>query len=127
RSCSDLTLVTEKRMPPLLLETSFFGQRFVPITGRTVREDAVPIEMPVGLWVLFERGEAHDRAHDFPALFADLHAMLDRWHDVDVSDGTAGDLAAERIGALLASGKKVGYEEFEARAQALFDAGVRAH
>ncbi len=74
-------------------------------------------EIPVGLWVLFERSMAHAASADSAAEFADLHSILERHGDVELPTGTAGELATERILALLASGQSHGYEPFEARAR----------
>ncbi len=120
RSCAGLDMDTERRTG-----TGPFGARFVPVAGRVVDESVEPILLPVGLWVTLEEAEAHERAHDTKAEFADLHAILERWHDIELGEGTAGDLAAERVGALLSAGKLDGYAEYEKRAQDLFDAGVR--
>jgi len=78
-------------------------------------------EIPVGLWVLFERSIAHAASADSAAEFADLHAILERYRDVELPTGTARDLATERILALLASGRSSGYEPFESRARVALD------
>jgi outer membrane protein assembly factor BamB len=120
RTGEDLPLEAERRV-----DASAFGARFVPIAGRVVDESVEPVLLPVGLWVRLEEAAQHARAHDVPAEFADLHTILERWHDVDLGEATAGDLAAERVGALLNAGQRDGYEIYEKRAQDLFEAGVR--
>jgi outer membrane protein assembly factor BamB len=127
KSCADLTLVcasapnddgrTEAGMDPL----RGFEPRFAPVIGNTAKPDAVPIEMPVGLWVAFERASNDAAAGDVAHLFAELHRILERYGDVELSSGSASDLASDAIGGLLANGKRDGYEVFEARAKALLD------
>ncbi len=85
-----------------------------PIEG--IEETA--FEIPAGLWVLCERAAAQALAGDSAAEFAELHAILERYGDVEVPTGTAGELATERILAMLAAGRTAGYEPFEARAAA---------
>lgn len=83
-------------------------------------------EIPCGLWVLFERASAHAVSGDTAAEFADLHAILERFGELEVAGVTFGDLAAERIRALLDAGRTAGYEPFEARARANLEAARAA-
>ncbi|MCY2958641.1 MAG: PQQ-binding-like beta-propeller repeat protein [Planctomycetota bacterium] len=90
---------------------------FAPAGRMDGAEDGT-FEIPCGLWVLCERALAHAARGDSAAEFADLHAILERYGAIAIPTGTAGELATERILALLASGTTAGYEPFEARARA---------
>jgi len=89
---------------------------FAPVADVDEAEDGA-FEVPCGLWVLCERALTHATLGDAAAEFVDLHAILERYGSVDVTIGTAGELATERILALLAAGRDAGYEPFEARAR----------
>ncbi len=93
--------------------------RLVPV-GPEAADGAV--EIPVPLWVLLERATVNAEIGDVAAEFADLHAILALHADVALPLETAGDAASERILALLAAGRRDGYEAFEARARAALDA-----
>src|SRR5262249_39778325 len=58
---------------------------------------------------------------------ASLHAILERYGSVELPGGSAGSLAADRIGALLREGRTEGYEAFETRAKELFEEASAAH
>lgn len=90
---------------------------FAPVSPLDAPDDE-GFEIPCGLWVLCERALAHASVGDSASEFAALHAILERHGSVELPTGTAGELATERILALLASGNAVGYEPFEARARA---------
>lgn len=90
---------------------------FAPVARLEGLEDGA-FEIPCGLWVLCERALTHANLGDSAAEFVELHAILERFGDVELPTGTAGELATERILALLASGRNAGYEPFEERARA---------
>jgi len=96
-----------------------------PITRPEESTDS-SFEVPCGLWVLFERASAHALSGDTAAEFGDLHAILERFGELEVAGVTFGDLATERIRALLDAGRTAGYEPFESRARANLEAARAA-
>ena len=126
RECGDLALLTEVRADDGSAPLPF-GASYLPVTGGKPADDVVVVEMPVGLWVVMERARVHARTADTRGEFADLHAVLERYADVELVTGRAGDLAEARLAALVSSGRTEGFEDYEARAQAILDAGVAAH
>jgi outer membrane protein assembly factor BamB len=129
RCCADLPLVcdaTPAETPDATHAPSPTLPRFVPMVGSIARRDWVPCEMPVGLWVLFERIAAASAGGDSPAELAGLHGVLERYAEIELPQGSAGALAGERIGRLVREGRSAGYEVFEARAQKLLDEALAA-
>jgi len=96
----------------------------LPVVGSLARKDSAPFEVPAGLWVLFERATGAASAGDSAAEFLELHAVLERFPDVELAQGSAAQIASDRIGRLLREGRRDGYDAFEARAQKLFDEAV---
>jgi outer membrane protein assembly factor BamB len=120
RACKDLTVLCDST-PSADAKMRGGSSRFVPLVGSTAKSDAVPFEMPVGLWVICERSAAFAASGDRPRLFGELHRALELYADVELPTGTAGEWASESIAGLLASGRRDGYEPFEARARGMFD------
>ncbi|MBL8860510.1 MAG: PQQ-binding-like beta-propeller repeat protein [Planctomycetes bacterium] len=83
-------------------------------------------QVPCALWVRLERALIHAASGDTEAEYAELHAILDENAEVSLGGTSAGELATERILALLAQGRTVGYAPFEQRAQASLDAARAA-
>lgn len=123
RSCSDLPVLCDSAA----VEDADPGRegtgipRLVPVVGSVVRRDSTPWEVPVGLWVLLERAGGAASAGDSASELALLHAMLERYADVELSQGSIESIVGERIGRLLRDGRAEGYAAFEARAQKLLD------
>jgi outer membrane protein assembly factor BamB/tetratricopeptide (TPR) repeat protein len=100
--------------------------RLTPIVGSLARRESNPWEIPTGLWVLFERIAAANVAGDARAELVDLHAVLERYPDIELPQGSAGSVAADRIAVLIHDGNAEGYEAFETRAQKLYDEALSA-
>jgi outer membrane protein assembly factor BamB len=126
RSCADLPLVVGFRIPNDAASTPF-GIEFYPQSSARPDDSSALPEMPVGLWVLIQRDGRSARRNDDAGEFAALHAILERYPKVEVLTWQAGELARQRIEALLAAGRRQGYDVFEARAQSLYEEGVRTH
>jgi len=124
RSCADLPLAISLRVPNDAAGTPF-GIEFHPLSREQQADASTAPEMPVGLWVLIQRDARSAKTGDSAGEFTALHAILERYADVEVLTWKAGELAAQRIVALTAAGRTGGYAAFEARAQALFEEGVR--
>ena len=93
--------------------------RLAPVAGRLATETPPePMNLPVGLWVLVERSRflAERGLRDHEREFADLHAILHRYADHELVDGTAGRWAAARIGVKLERGERDGYGAYAQRA-----------
>ena len=85
------------------------------------------VELPVGLWVLFERGSAARRTHSVVAELECLEGVLSAYADQALPQGPAGALARARIAELFAGSAKETLEPFEVRAAgALADARTRS-
>ncbi len=110
-----------------LLDDADRGLRvtFHPLTPSDASEDQ-GFEIPAGLYVLCERAQTHAAVGDSASEFVALHAILERFGDVEIPTGTAGELATERILALLAAGRTDGYEPFELRARASLERALSA-
>ncbi len=129
QSCAELPLVcTITPLPNTDGESGVTGEvrlpRFVPAQVAALDNGDARCQLPVGLWVLFERAALARDAADSAAEFAALHALLERYADVDLAGGTAGEMAAERIGSMLRAGRTSGYEVFESRAKAELEAAL---
>jgi hypothetical protein len=124
--CSDLPIVCDAVRDAGEVSGRAEPPRFVPIVGNTVRSDAVYCEMPVGLWTILDRVADAAAIRDSRAEFVGLHAVLERYPDVELPDGPASALAAERIGALLREGRTDGYDGFEASARKLLESALAA-
>ncbi|MBK7874784.1 MAG: PQQ-binding-like beta-propeller repeat protein [Planctomycetes bacterium] len=98
---------------------------FEPIVGGEARANLVPLELPVGLWVLATRERDAVRRKDTAREFEHLHRMLAEYAEVPLLDGNVGGRAAARIGELLRRPGVQGYEPFAQRAEAEFAAAVR--
>lgn len=125
RACSDLlmwvtTLPTEALA--LLNEDATGLPRYLPLARES--SDVSAVEIPVGLWVLLERANASAAANDSAAEFVSLHAILARYDTIDLGTAPAGEIAADRIGALLRQGATNGYEPFEEQARAALAAAT---
>lgn len=125
RSCAALTLYCDARMPESG-ETLPLGARYVPVVGSHSQDEAVPFEMPVGLWVMLERAALHESRAAVALELVDLQAILATWPEVELPQGTAADVAGERIGALVRTARKEETAEYEARAQKALDDGTNA-
>jgi outer membrane protein assembly factor BamB len=126
RSSADLSVMCEIAPGEEGAGTSRgFSTRFVPLVGSAAKSEAVPFVMPVGLWVAFERSTGFIAAGDIPRAFAELHRILELYADVELPTGSAAEIASDGIAALLDSGRRTGYETFEKRAQALFEAALQ--
>jgi outer membrane protein assembly factor BamB len=120
RSCKDLTVMCDST-PGADAKARGGPSRFTPLVGSAAKSDAVPFEMPVGLFVICERAAAFAASGDRARLFAELHRALELYADVELPTGSAGEWASESIAGLLASGRRDGYEAFEARARQMFE------
>lgn len=98
---------------------------FEPIVGGDARANLVPLELPVGFWVLCVRERDAARAKDSKIEFEHLHRMLEEFGDVPLLDGTAGERASARIGELLRKPGVEGYAPFAERAETEYAAAVR--
>lgn len=128
RSCAELPVVCAM-MP--VEEAGLVGEtllpRFVPLAPVSVSHgNTVVCEMPVGLWVLFERAALARAADETAPEFAALHALIERYGDAALPPASAGELASERIGSMLRAGLSSGYDTFESRARAQLDAALGA-
>lgn len=125
--CGTLTLLCDSA--PELTDAERAEERpfaFEPVVGGQSRAEVVPIELPVTLWTRFARERAAIRSGDTAREFALLHGLLADFGDLPLLDGTVGDRASARIGALLRNGQRTGYEPFAAQALTELDAALAA-